>query len=152
MSITVLPLKDMIQCIGQEKKSGWVEISQERINQFADCTDDHQFIHVDIEKSKEGPFGTTIAHGFLTLSLLTSLSSENTWMPEGVTAAINYGFNKVRFIDPVPSGAKIQDTMLLSDVVEKSNGRVLVTITHTIDVEGKDKPALVAEWLMMYFT
>ena len=152
MSISVLPLDKLKAAIGEEKKSGWMEITQDRINKFADCTDDHQFIHVDIEKAKEGPFGTTIAHGFLTLSLLTALSSESTWMPEGVKAAINYGFNKVRFVDPVPSGAKIQDTMLLTNVEEKSNGRILVTITHTVEVEGKEKPALVAEWLMMFFS
>ncbi|MBU0991474.1 MAG: MaoC family dehydratase [Proteobacteria bacterium] len=151
MSITVLPLDKLKECIGEEKKSEWMVISQERINQFADCTDDHQFIHVDEELAKQGPFGTTIAHGFLTLSLLTRMASEGTWMPEGIKAAINYGFNKVRFVDPVPSGSKIQDTMQLTSIEEKSNGKVLMTVTHTVQVEGKEKPSLVAEWLMMYF-
>ena len=81
MGITVLPLEELKGCIGEEKKSEWMEISQERINQFADCTDDHQFIHVDVEKSKAGPFGTTIAHGFLTLSLLTKLASDASSAP-----------------------------------------------------------------------
>lgn len=150
MSFTVLPLDKLKQCIGEEKKSGWMQITQDRINKFADCTDDHQFIHVDEEMAKKGPFGKTIAHGFLTLSMLTKLSMEGTWMPEGIKAAVNYGFNKIRFVDPVPSGSKIQDTMVLTSVEEKSGGKVLMTITHTIHVEGKEKPSLVAEWLMMY--
>ena len=150
MSISVLPLDKLKECIGEEKKSEWLEITQDRINMFADCTDDHQFIHVDEEMAKQGPFGTTIAHGFLTLSMLTKLSSQGTWMPNNFKAVVNYGFNKVRFVDPVPSGSKIQDTMTLTNVEEKSSGKVLLTITHTIQVEGKEKPSLVAEWLMMY--
>ncbi len=151
MSITVLPLEKLKECIGEEKKSGWLEISQDRINKFADCTDDHQFIHVDEELAKQGPFGQTIAHGFLTLSMLTKLAAEGTWVPEGIKAAVNYGFNKVRFVDPVPSGSKVQDTMQLTNVEEKKKGKILVTITHTINVEGKEKPALVAEWISMFF-
>jgi acyl dehydratase len=152
MGMTVLPVEKLKSCIGEEKKSDWMEITQEKINQFADCTDDHQFIHVDPEAAKKGPFGRTIAHGFLSLSLLTRLSAAGTWIPAGIKAAINYGFNKVRFVNPVPSGSKIQDTMKLTGVEEKENGKVLVTVTHTVSVEGSDKPALVAEWLTMFLT
>jgi Acyl dehydratase len=150
MTITVLPVAELKKHIGEEKKSDWLEITQERINRFADCTEDHQFIHVNPEMAKTGPFGRTVAHGFLTLSLLTRLSSAGTWIPEGTKAAINYGFNKIRFINPVPSGSKIQSVMKLTNVEEKENGRVLITITHTVSVEGADKPALIAEWLSMF--
>ncbi|TFH41051.1 MAG: MaoC family dehydratase [Chrysiogenales bacterium] len=152
MSMTVLPVEDLKALIGEEKQSDWIEITQERINLFANCTEDHQFIHVDPEKAKSGPFGTTVAHGFLTLSLLTRLSASGIWIPEGVKAVINYGFNKVRFIDPVPSGSKIRSTMKLSNVEEKEGGKVLTTVTHTVFVEGATKPSLVAEWLFMFLT
>ena len=152
MAFTIAPLSKLKELIGEEKKSDWIEISQERINQFADCTEDHQFIHVDPERAKTGPFGRTIAHGFLTLSMLTRLAAAGTWMPEGIKAAINYGFNKVRFIAPVPSGSKIQSVMKLTGVEEKENGRVLITVTHTVNAEGSEKPSLVAEWLMMFLT
>jgi acyl dehydratase len=150
MSMTILPVEELKKCIGDEKKSELIEITQERINQFADCTDDHMFLHVDPERAKSGPFGKTVAHGFLTLSLLTRLSAEGTWIPEGMKAAINYGFNKVRFIKPVPSGSKIKDTMKLVNVEEHENGKVLVTSTHTITVEGSDKPSLIAEWIALF--
>ncbi|OHD69677.1 MAG: enoyl-CoA hydratase [Spirochaetes bacterium RBG_16_49_21] len=150
MSITVLPVAKLKEHIGEEKKSDWIDITQERINRFADCTEDHQFIHVDPEKAKTGPFGRTIAHGFLTLSLLPRFSSIGAWVPEGIKAVINYGLNKVRFVDPVPSGSKIQDTMKLASVEEKGNGRILVTVTHTVNVEGSEKPAMVAESLAMF--
>ncbi|TAL35425.1 MAG: MaoC family dehydratase [Spirochaetes bacterium] len=150
MAFTVAPVAQLKEMIGEEKKSDWVEISQERINQFADCTEDHQFIHVDPEKAGSGPYGRTIAHGFLTLSMLTRLSSTDTWIAEGCKAVINYGFNKVRFVGPVPSGSKIQSVMKLAGIEEKENGKVLVTVTHTVSAEGAVKPSLIAEWLMMY--
>jgi acyl dehydratase len=150
MTITVLPVSELKKRIGEEKESDWLEITQERINQFADCTEDHQYIHVNPEKAKSGPFGRTVAHGFLTLSLLTRLASTGSWIPEGIKAAINYGFNKVRFISPVPSGSRIRSVMKLTGVEEKENGRVLLTVTHTVNVEGADKPSLIAEWLSMY--
>lgn len=150
MGITMLPVEELKKCIGEEKKSDWLDVTQERINRFADCTDDHQFLHVDPEAAKKGPYGRTIAHGFLTLSLLTRLSASGTWIPAGTTAAINYGFNRVRFVGPVPSGSKIQDTMKLTAVEEKEKGKVLLTVTHAVSVEGSDKPALVAEWLYMF--
>jgi acyl dehydratase len=152
MRVTILPVETLIKHIGEERKSDWLEITQERINMFADCTEDHQFIHVDPEKARTGPFGRTIAHGFLTLSLLTRLASAGTWIPEGTKAAINYGFNRIRFINPVPSGSKIQSVMKLAGVEKKEGGKVLVTVTHTVSVEGADKPSLIAEWLSMFLT
>jgi acyl dehydratase len=136
--------------IGQESEPGdWFEMTQERIDQFADVTIDHQFIHVDPEAAKASPFGTTIAHGFLTLSMLTHLSSSIAQDPEtfkGVVMGINYGFDKVRFIAPVPSGSKIRATAVLKDASLKGSS-IDVTRTYTIEVEGSDKPAVVADWI-----
>ncbi len=152
MALTVLPLAKLKDCIGEEKESDWIEITQERINLFADCTDDHNFIHVDPEQAKSGPFGRTVAHGFLTLSLLSRLAATGIWLPEGVKDVLNYGFNRVRFINPVPSGSRIRSVMKLAAVEEKENGRVLVTVNHSVRVEGSDRPALTAEWLSLCLT
>jgi acyl dehydratase len=150
--ITVLPVEELKKTVGEEKQSDIIEITQERINQFADCTDDHMFLHVDQERAKNGPFGGTVAHGFLTLSMLTRLAAGEAWAPQGMKAAINYGFNKVRFVTPVPSGSKIQDTIKLINVETKENGKVLVTSSHTVTVVGSDKPSLIAEWIALYLT
>jgi acyl dehydratase len=139
--------------IGEEKTTDWIEVTQDRINKFADCTEDHQYIHVDIEKAKKGPFGQTIAHGFLTLSLIPAFSYTCSWLPAGTNAtAVNYGLNKVRFINPVPAGSKVRDIIKLTSVEDKGNGRTLMTLIHTISVQGADKPALIAEGLSMIFT
>ncbi len=128
----------------------WFEITQERINAFADATLDHQFIHVDPERAAaETPFGGTIAHGFLTLSLLVHLSSSiPAELPrlDGLLMGINYGMNRVRFINPVPSGSRVRAVAQVSDVERKGNA-VDVTRTMTVEIEGQDKPALVAEWI-----
>lgn len=153
MATEILPLKQIKERIGSEiGKSGWIQINQDRVNQFADCTGDHQWIHVDQEKAAAGPFGTTIAHGFLTISLIPKLSEDHSLVPEGTMMAINYGLNKVRLLNPVPVGSKIRDTIVMGDVVEKSGGRILVTTVHTIEIEGQEKPACVAESLAMFFT
>ena len=138
---------------GKETATGdWMEINQEIINQFADVTLDHQFIHVDPEKAKATPFGTTIAHGFLTLSLLTHLgASANPENPdpkrfEGIVMGVNYGFEKVRFVSPVKVGSRIRAHSLLSKVELKGNA-IQQTRTMTIEIDGQDKPALVADWL-----
>lgn len=137
---------------GKEEATGeWMEMSQERINQFADVTEDHQFIHVDPERAKATPFGTTIAHGFLTLSMLTHLdtlapSKAEPARYEGVTMGINYGFDKVRFPSPVPSGSRIRVHRLLSKVVLKGSS-IESTRTMTVQVEGSDRPAVVADWV-----
>ena len=125
-------------------------MTQERINDFADVTIDHQFIHVDEEAAKAGPFGTTIAHGFLTLSMLTHLAGSVPQDPEtvkGVIMGVNYGFDKVRFVSPVPSGAKIRATSALKDVQLKDPNNIQVTRTYTVEVEGAERPAVVADWI-----
>lgn len=151
--IEVLPIEKLKERIGQEiGTSDWLEIDQNRINQFAECTADHQWIHVDEEKAAAGPFGKTIAHGFLTLSLISFFSEDNVLVPEGTMMAINYGLNKVRMLNPVPVGSKVRDIIKLGEVTEKSGGRVLVATNHTIEIEGQEKPACVAESLAMFFT
>jgi acyl dehydratase len=123
----------------------WMTIEQARVNTFADATDDHQWIHVDEEKAKAGPFGGTIAHGFLTLSLLPELLS-HVYRVDGVTMGVNYGLNKVRFTAPVPVGNKIRAVVDIADVAEVKGG-VQVTTRMTVEIEGSERPALVAEWI-----
>ena len=132
--------------------SDWFEVTQERINTFAEATGDFQFIHVDLEKAKQTPFGGTIAHGFLTLSLIPVLGA----MTEGVRVSdvkmgVNYGGNKTRFISPVRSGKRVRAHIKLLDLVEKRPGQWQQTNEYTIEIEGEDKPALIAEWVMQFF-
>ena len=137
--------------MGEEDGAGeWFEMTQDRINDFADVTIDHQFIHVDPEAAKASPFGTTIAHGFLTLSMLTHLSGSIPNDPEtvkGVVMGVNYGFDKVRFVSPVPSSSRIRATSTLKDAVLKDPNTIQVTRTYTIEVEGSDRPAVIADWI-----
>jgi len=140
----------MLEQKGGDPVAGeWFEISQERINDFADATLDHQFIHIDPERAAQTPFGGTIAHGFLTLSMLVHLS---TTIPdtgpkhEGVLMGVNYGMNKVRFVSPVPAGSRVRATASVKDVELKGNA-VDMTRTMTVEIEGTEKPALVAEWI-----
>ena len=132
--------------------SQWAEMSQERINQFADATGDHQFIHINEEAAKMTPFGGTIAHGFLTLSMIPYLSA-NSDMPkvEGVKMGVNYGGNKTRFISPVRSGKRIRGHWKLLELVEKRPGQWQQTCEITIEIEGEDKPALICEWITQLF-
>ena len=123
--------------------SEWLEITQDRINQFADATNDHQWIHVDIEKAKAGPFGAPIAHGFLTLSLIPGFTPDIVDI-QGMKMKINYGLNKVRFAQPVVVGSKLRDVVTMGEVTKKSSG-IQVTMTHTIEIEGAERPACVAE-------
>ena len=130
--------------------TGWMPVEQERINQFADATDDHQYIHVDAERAAQTPFGGTIAHGFLTLSLLSALSSRGGGMKlENTLMGINYGLDRVRFVHPVRSGQRIRARFTLSSAQQKNPGHYLMRYAVTVDIEGEDKPALVAEWLGM---
>ena len=153
MAVEVLPVEKMKERIGDELGlTDWFKMDQDRIEKFADCTLDHQWIHVDKEKAAQGPFGQTIAHGYLTVALLPHFSSDISVVPEGTMMAINYGMNKLRLVNPVKSDARIRDRIVLSDVVEKEGGRILVTTTHTIEIEGEEKPAMVAEVLSMFFT
>ena len=134
-----------------EGSSEWLQVDQDRINQFADVTEDHQFIHVDPEACKElSPWGVPIAHGFLTLSLLVKLSSTIPMPPErldGIVMGVNYGFDKIRFINPVKVGSRIRAKSVLSSVDLKDPNTIQYTRTMTVEIEGEDKPALVAEWI-----
>jgi len=149
---TEMTVKEMKELIGKEVSVGdWLEVTQDRINQFADCTGDHQWIHVDLEKAAKGPFGKPIAHGFLTLSLLPALQPGTRFSIKGAKMGINYGLNKVRFLSPVPVGSRIRIRSVLSGVEEKEGGRVLFTYTNTIEIEGSEKPACVAETLSLVY-
>ena len=140
----------MTALIGNEPAAGdWFEIDQDRIQAFADATLDHQFIHIDPERAAQTPFGGPIAHGFLTLSMLVHLSTSipNDLPPlEGVLMGVNYGLNKVRFVNPVPSGARVRATAATVNVELKGNAVDQIR-AMTVEIEGADKPALVAEWI-----
>lgn len=129
--------------------SGWTEITQEQVNTFADATGDHQWIHVDVEKAKAGPFGGPIAHGYLTLSLSPKLFPE-IMSVSGITGAINYGCDKVRFLTPVPVGARVRLGAELTRV-EDIPGGARVYMKFTTEIEGKDKPACISEVIFQYF-
>ena len=142
--------QDLHALIGQEVGvSRWFEIGQDRIDAFADCTEDHQFIHIDEEKAKATPFGGTIAHGLLTLSLLPKLSYGTTLGLEGTVMGINYGFDKVRFLNPVRAGSKVRGRHTLVDAVEKQPGRWLLTYNVVVEIDGIETPALIATSLVM---
>ena len=133
--------------------SDWIEVDQERINTFAECTGDHQFIHVNPDMAKMTPFGTTIAHGFLTLSLIPKMSyGDAAASIAGARMGVNYGLNKLRFIAPVKNGKKVRGHFKLVGYDEKSPGQHLLTQEVTVEIEGEDKPALVAETLTLLFT
>lgn len=137
--------------IGEELDgSDWLEVDQKRIDLFADATDDHQWIHVDPERAAEGPFGTTIAHGYLTLSLLPALLPQ-VLRVEGTKMGVNYGVNKVRFPSPVPTGSRVRARVTLADVSEASDGGVQVAAQVTVEREGGEKPVCVAESLSRYY-
>ncbi len=136
---------------GQELEvSSWLEITQERVNQFADVSNDHQFIHVDSEKAAKTPFRGTIAHGFLILSLISYLTAEKVIQPEGLIMGINYGMDKVRFLQPVRMGQRIRAHQKVLEVTEKSHTKWLFKTRVTIEIENSEKPALIAEFLAMY--
>ncbi|ALH79025.1 MaoC family dehydratase [Sphingopyxis macrogoltabida] len=132
--------------------SEWVLVDQEMINKFADATGDHQFIHIDEEKAKLTPFGGTIAHGFLTLSLIPMLGAK-TDAPkiEGIKMGVNYGGNKVRFLAPVRSGKRVRSHVKLLELDEKRPGQWQQTNEITVEIEGEEKPALIAEWITQFF-
>lgn len=134
-------------------ESEWFQIDQDRINAFADTTLDHQFIHVDPEKAKATPFGGTIAHGFLTLSLLPHLQSQMSELvvPADLKMGMNYGFDKIRFLAPVKTGSRVRAVATLKEVTEKNPGQFLFSSEYTIEIEDSPKPALIADWLLMYF-
>ena len=148
-----IPAEQMKDLVGQVVGSSeWVEVSQERINQFAEATGDFQFIHIDPEAAAKTPFGGTIAHGFLTLSLIPLLTM-NSDIPraEGVRMGVNYGGNKTRFIAPVRSGKRVRGHFKLLEIEEKRPGQWQQTMEITVEIEGEAKPALICEWITQFF-
>jgi len=131
--------------------SDWVTISQDEVNMFADATGDHQWIHIDPERAAKGPFGTTIVHGFMTLSLLPRLMHQ-IFTVDGVKMGINYGLNKVRFPSPVPVGSRVRATSTLTETQDIGQGTVQITVTTAIEIEGAAKPACVAESILRYIS
>ena len=130
--------------------SKWVTVDQERINTFARCTGDHQWIHVDVERAKkESPFGGPVAHGYLTLALLAETTMDIGVVPKDAVAAFNYGLDKVRFLAPVKAGARVRNRVTLAEAADQGGGRKLVKLINTVEIEGESKPALVAETLAM---
>ena len=143
--------EDLPTLVGQElEPSPWLEITQDRVNQFAEATNDFQFIHMDAEKAAQTPFGGTIAHGFLSLSLLSDMNAQTAVLPENLAMVINYGSDRVRYLMPVRVGKRIRSRQKVLDVIEKSPGRWLMKNEVTVEIEGEETPALVAEILMMY--
>ena len=129
--------------------SDWLLVDQDRINQFADATGDHQYIHVDPERAAQTPFGTTIAHGFLTMSLMVLMGYEGSTKLQNSVMGINYGFDKLRFINPVKVDSKIRGRFVLLSAEEKHPNQWLLKHSITVEIDGEEKPALVAEWLGM---
>ena len=131
--------------------SSWLTMGQDRINEFAEATEDRQFIHTDPEAAAQTPFGGTIGHGFLTLSMLSRMAAEGMLVPGNSKMAVNYGLDRVRFIAPVRSGKRIRGRFRLDSLEEKAPGQLLLRHTVTVEIEGEEKPALTAEWLGLLF-
>ena len=139
--------------VGQEVGvSDWILLDQARIDSFAEITEDPQFIHIDPEAAAKTPFGGTVAHGFLTLSLLSRMAADAMQRPEVVKMGVNYGFEKVRFIAPVRSGKRVRGHFVLQSFEEKRPGQYQFTHQVTVEIEGEDKPALIADWIGLLFT
>ncbi|WP_430389325.1 MaoC family dehydratase [Blastomonas fulva] len=151
--MSAISAQDMKGMVGQTLgTSEWLLVDQEMINKFADATGDHQFIHVNEEMAKMTPFGGTIAHGFLTLSLFPVLMAKSDCpRVEGVKMGVNYGGNKVRFLAPVRSGKKVRGHFKLLELEEKRPGQWQQTLEFTVEIEGEDKPAVMAEWISQFF-
>lgn len=147
-----VPVAELSQYVGKELgRSDWLTIDQERINLFAEATGDFQFIHIDKEKAAKTPFGSTIAHGFLSLSLIPKLMEDIMIVPEGNKMVVNYGLDSVRFIQPVKVDSKVRLKVELSEAFEKKPGQWLLKLTATLEIEGEDKPAYIAEPLTLCF-
>ncbi|MBS7417580.1 MaoC family dehydratase [Pseudomonas syringae] len=147
-----VPVAELKQHIGKDAGySDWLTIDQQRINLFADATGDFQFIHVDPVKAAQTPFGATIAHGFLSLSLIPQLMEGIMVLPEGLKMAVNYGIDSVRFVQPVKVNSRVRLKVQLTDVSEKKTGQWLLKATATLEIEGQEKPAFVAEPLTLCF-
>ena len=146
----VASLSEVQRRVGEEiGVSSWLMIDQERIDAFADATEDRQFIHIDPAAAAQSPFGGTIAHGFLSLSLLSRMGAETMLLPDATKMAINYGLDRVRFLAPVRSGKRVRGRFTLDSVEEKGPGQMLMRHSVTVEIEGEDKPALSAVWLAL---
>src|SRR6266702_3209918 len=154
MSIPGYSVATLDEFVGEELGvSDWVTIDQARIDAFAQCAGDNQWIHVDVERARrESPYGGTIAHGYLTLSLLASLAMEVGLIPADASAGLNYGLDKVRFVTPVRAGARVRSRIVLLGVERKDRGRVILKTSSVLQIEGEDKPALIAETLALLVT
>jgi acyl dehydratase len=154
MSIQGYSVATLNDFVGRELGvSEWIVVDQARIDAFAQCTGDMQWIHVDVERARrESPYGGTIAHGYLTLSLLAALAIEVGLIPADAKAGLNYGLDKVRFVTPVKAGARVRSRVVLLAVEDKGGGRVIVKTANELQIEGEDKPALIAETLAMLVT
>ena len=148
-----VPLAQIEALVGETlAPSRWFTIGQDRIDRFADVTEDHQFIHVDPERAGQTPFGTTIAHGFLTLSMLSAMVPNDLPQPEGTKMGVNFGFDRVRFVEPVRSGSRVRAHLRLIACEERRPGQHQSRWDVTVEIEGADKPALKAEWLTLAVT
>ena len=132
--------------------SDWIEVGQDRIDAFAEATEDRQFIHIDPDLAAKTPFGGTIAHGFLSLSLLSRMGADVMLVPETTKMAVNYGLDRVRFLAPVASGKRVRGRFVLKEMKEKAPGQLLMTFGVTVEIEGEDKPACLADWLGLIIT
>jgi len=152
--VATVTAEEMKARVGEESVSDWLTVSQEMIDAFADATGDRQFIHVDPAAAAATPFGGTVAHGFLTLSLMPRLQAMVPDAPRlaGASMGVNYGGDRVRFVTPVRSGARVRGRFRLVDFAEKAPGQYRQTTGFTVEIEGQDKPALVAEWIGLVFT
>lgn len=147
-----ITVNDLLASIGGKRTSPWRMVTQTMIDQFAEATDDHQFIHVDPARAAaESPFGGTIAHGFLTLSLLSTMAFETMPTVVGANVGVNHGFDSVRFVSPVKTGARIRASFVLADVKVRPSGWIQIANDVTIEIEGAPKPALTARWLTLTF-
>lgn len=148
----IASIDDIKASVGREVGlSDWILVDQARIDAFADDTEDHQFIHVDPQAAAKTPFGGTIAHGFLTLSLLSRMAADAMLRPETVRMGVNYGFEKVRFLAPVRAGRRVRGRFMLASFEERRPGQYQFTHKVTVEIEGEDKPALIADWIGMIF-
>jgi acyl dehydratase len=148
----IASIEDIKARVGTETGvSDWILVDQARIDAFADVTEDHQFIHIDPEAAARTPFGGTIAHGFLSLSLLSRMAADAILRPDGIKMGVNYGFEKVRFLAPVRAGKRVRGRFTLASFDEKRPGQYQFVHNVTVEIEGEEKPALIADWIGMIF-
>lgn len=152
MSDNIYSLDNLNEFVGKEVGiSDWMEINQQRIDDFADVTEDRQWIHLDCDEAKAGPFGAPIAHGLLLLSLTVKLADDAGALPAGASMCVNYGYDKIRFPAPVKAGQRVRCRAVLNNVQERESGQYLLTTRYTIEIEGENKPACVADCLGLFY-